>query len=115
MASLTLLIVELNENDRTLGKLRYVLPVFLDDDGQRRKISKLQGTPGLRDHYLPKIILAAVIRICFCAVAHDSLYVCLPAMFTLYLIYGFIRPRISSRMRHDIEEEDDEARRTGAH
>jgi len=36
------------------------------------------------------------------------LYYLLPAFFTLYLIYGFIRPRISRRMRHEIEEEEEE-------
>jgi len=36
------------------------------------------------------------------------LYYVLPAFFTLYLVYGFIRPRISHRIRHEIEEEDDE-------
>jgi hypothetical protein len=35
----------------------------------------------------------------------------LPIFFTLYLIYGFIRPRISREIRHEIEaggDEDDE-------
>jgi CDP-diacylglycerol--serine O-phosphatidyltransferase len=32
----------------------------------------------------------------------------LPVFFTGYLIYGFIRPRISRKMRREIEEEDDE-------
>jgi CDP-diacylglycerol--serine O-phosphatidyltransferase len=36
------------------------------------------------------------------------LYYVLPAFFTAYLVYGFIRPRISRRIRHEIEEEDDE-------
>ena len=36
------------------------------------------------------------------------LYYVLPALFTVYLVYGFIRPRISGRMRREIEEEDDE-------
>jgi len=31
-----------------------------------------------------------------------------PVMFTLYLLYGFIRPRISRKVRHEIEEEDEE-------
>jgi hypothetical protein len=35
------------------------------------------------------------------------LYV-LPAFFTLYLVYGFIRPRISRHWRREIEEEDEE-------
>jgi CDP-diacylglycerol--serine O-phosphatidyltransferase len=34
--------------------------------------------------------------------------VVLPALLTLYLLYGFIRPRISRQMRRGIEEEDDE-------
>jgi CDP-diacylglycerol--serine O-phosphatidyltransferase len=38
----------------------------------------------------------------------------LPIFFTAYLIYGFIRPRISGRVRKEIEEEDeDEGPRTG--
>jgi CDP-diacylglycerol---serine O-phosphatidyltransferase len=34
--------------------------------------------------------------------------VILPVIFTLYLLYGFIRPRISRKVRHEIEEEEDE-------
>jgi CDP-diacylglycerol--serine O-phosphatidyltransferase len=33
--------------------------------------------------------------------------VVLPLFFTSYLVYGFIRPRISRRIRHEIEEEDE--------
>ena len=36
------------------------------------------------------------------------LYYVLPAFFTLYLIYGFVRPRISRKIRYEIEEEEDE-------
>jgi CDP-diacylglycerol--serine O-phosphatidyltransferase len=36
------------------------------------------------------------------------LFYVLPAIFTLYLLYGFIRPRISRRMRREIEEEDED-------
>jgi hypothetical protein len=32
----------------------------------------------------------------------------LPAFFTLYLVYGFVRPRISGKMRREIEEEDED-------
>ena len=30
------------------------------------------------------------------------------AFFTAYLVYGFVRPRISREMRKEIEEEDDD-------
>ena len=32
----------------------------------------------------------------------------LPALFTLYLIYGFVRPSISRRMRREIEDDDED-------
>jgi CDP-diacylglycerol--serine O-phosphatidyltransferase len=32
----------------------------------------------------------------------------LPVIFTAYLVYGFIRPRVSRRVRYEIEDEDDE-------
>jgi CDP-diacylglycerol--serine O-phosphatidyltransferase len=37
----------------------------------------------------------------------------LPSIFTLYLLYGFVRPRISRKVRHEIEEEEEEE--DGAH
>jgi CDP-diacylglycerol--serine O-phosphatidyltransferase len=38
------------------------------------------------------------------------LHFVLPLVFTAYLLYGFVRPRISRKVREDIEEEteDDE-------
>jgi len=37
----------------------------------------------------------------------------LPILFTAYLVYGFIRPRLSRKMVHDIEEEDEEGETSG--
>jgi len=34
--------------------------------------------------------------------------VVLPLFFTAYLVYGFIRPRLSRKMRDEIEQEEDE-------
>jgi CDP-diacylglycerol--serine O-phosphatidyltransferase len=34
--------------------------------------------------------------------------VVLPVIFTLYLLYGFVRPRISRKVRHEIEEEEED-------
>jgi hypothetical protein len=36
----------------------------------------------------------------------------LPFFFTAYLLYGFIRPRLSRKIRHEIEEEEDEPEST---
>src|SRR5438876_7551448 len=37
----------------------------------------------------------------------------LPILFTAYLVYGFIRPRLSRKMVHDIEEEDEAEETSG--
>jgi hypothetical protein len=34
--------------------------------------------------------------------------VLLPVMFTAYLVYGFIRPRLSRKLVHEIEDQDEE-------
>ena len=56
-----------------------------------------------------KAILAALFLGLILVLRERILYYVLPALFTLYLVYGFIRPRISGRMRREIEEEDDES------
>jgi CDP-diacylglycerol--serine O-phosphatidyltransferase len=56
----------------------------------------------------PKMV-AIVLVVGFFILLWDKLLLfVLPALFTLYLLYGFVRPFISGRMRHEIEEEDDE-------
>ena len=36
------------------------------------------------------------------------IYWVLPLFFTIYLLYGFIRPWVSRKMRHEIEDDDDD-------
>jgi CDP-diacylglycerol--serine O-phosphatidyltransferase len=55
-----------------------------------------------------KTIVAIIFAAALVILRRLILPVVLPIMFTLYLLYGFIRPRISRRVRHEIEEEDDE-------
>ena len=43
-----------------------------------------------------------------CPIRRQVIPLVLPILFTAYLIYGFIRPRLSRKMVHDIEEEDEE-------
>jgi CDP-diacylglycerol--serine O-phosphatidyltransferase len=55
-----------------------------------------------------KAIVAAMFLGLILVFREKILYYVLPVVFTAYLLYGFIRPRISRRVRHEIEEEDDE-------
>ena len=117
VASLTLLIIQLNEKDRTLGKWNYLLVVvllFLS----AMMVSTVKypsfKSLGLRStSTFAKAILAALFLGLILVLREKILYYVLPAFFTLYLIYGFIRPRISRRIRHEIEEEEDEAGESG--
>ena len=114
VASLTLLIVRLIETDRTLGPLKYVLPVVLVFLSAMMvstvKYPSFKAL-GLRSTItFPKIIVTALVfGLIF--VSYWLLYYVLPALFTAYLVYGFIRPRISHRVRYEFEEEEDEEER----
>ncbi len=112
VSSLTLLIIQLNEKDKTLGKWAYLLPVvllFLS----AMMVSTVKypsfKSLGLRSSstFSRAILMALFVGFLLILWKVILIYV-LPAFFTLYLIYGFIRPRISRQMRREIEEEEDE-------
>ncbi|HEX4120047.1 MAG TPA: CDP-diacylglycerol--serine O-phosphatidyltransferase [Verrucomicrobiae bacterium] len=60
-----------------------------------------------------KTIIAIIFAAALVILRRLILPIVLPIMFILYLLYGFIRPRISRKVRHEIEEEDDEEEQTG--
>ncbi|MFO1487188.1 MAG: CDP-diacylglycerol--serine O-phosphatidyltransferase [Verrucomicrobiota bacterium] len=113
VASLTLLIIELNEKDKPLGKWNYLLVVvllFLSAMMVSTVRYPTFKSLGLRStSTFAKAICGAMFLGLILVLREKILYYVLPALFTAYLIYGFIRPRISRRMRHEIEEEDDDA------
>jgi CDP-diacylglycerol--serine O-phosphatidyltransferase len=118
VASLTLLIVHINEKERTLGKWGYFLAlVLLFLSAMMVSTVKYPSfkTLGLRStSTFIKAILAALL-IGVVLVLRSVFVYLLPAFFTVYLIYGFIRPRISRKVRYEIEEdEDDEEPESGA-
>jgi CDP-diacylglycerol---serine O-phosphatidyltransferase len=112
VASLTLLIIQLNENEKTLGKWKYFLVVVLVLLSAMM-VSTVKypsfKSLGLRaTSTFVKAIFAALFLGLILVLREKILYYVLPAFFTLYLVYGFVRPRISRRIRHEIEEEDEE-------
>jgi len=112
VVSLTLLIIHLNEKERSLGPWQYVpavVLVFLS----AMMVSTVRypsfKTLGLRStSTFSKAIWAALFLGGLLVLREKVLYYVLPAFFTLYLLYGFIRPRLSWTLRHEIEEEEDE-------
>ena len=118
VASLTLMIIQFNEKERSLGNWKYFLVavmIFLSVMMVSRvKYPTFKGL-GLRSSstFLKAVIAAAILG--FVLVLRDKiLYYVLPALFTAYLVYGFVRPRISRQMRREIEEEDEDQNGQGA-
>lgn len=112
VASLTLLIIHLNENEKSLGKWNYFLAVVLVFLSVMM-VSTVKypsfKSLGLRSSStFVKAIFAALFLGLILVLREKILYYVLPAFFTLYLIYGFVRPRISRKIRYEIEEEEDE-------
>lgn len=112
VASLTLLLLWLNEKEFPQTKWRFLLPVvmiFLSammvsevkypsfkslDFRARRSFFKM---------------LSIVLVIGFLVILRDKvLPVAAPTIFIAYLVYGFIRPRIPRKTVHEIEDEDDD-------
>ena len=123
VASLTLMVIKLNETPRKmpdgsvvvgieLGAWKYFLAVvllFLSAMMVSTVKYPTFKSLGLRStSTFLKAIIAALFLGIILVFREKILYYLLPAFFTLYLIYGFVRPRISHRMRHEIEEEEDE-------
>jgi CDP-diacylglycerol---serine O-phosphatidyltransferase len=112
VSSLTLLILQLNANDKSLGPWKYLLVIvllFLS----AMMVSTVRypsfKSLGLRStSTFTKAILAALFVGLLLILREKVLYYLLPAFFTLYLVYGFIRPRISRQVRREIEEEDED-------
>lgn len=112
VASLTLLIIHFNENEKSLGMGNYVIAavlIFLS----AMMVSTVRypsfKSLGLRSTSTFTKILGAALFIGALVIFREKvLYYVLPAFFTLYLIYGFIRPSLSRAWRKEIEEEDEE-------
>src|SRR6266567_4683998 len=112
VSSLTLLIIQLNEHERTLGKWKWLLvAVLLFLSAMMVSTVRYPSfkSLGLRStSTFTKAIIAALFVGFLLVLWRVILIYVLPTFFTLYLVYGFIRPRISRAMRREIEEEDEE-------
>jgi CDP-diacylglycerol--serine O-phosphatidyltransferase len=112
VASLTLLIIHFNKNEKSLGHWGYLLPVVLVFLSAMM-VSEVRypsfKSLGLRSTTtFLKVIGAALFVGLMLILREKILYYVLPTFFTAYLIYGFVRPHISRAWRKEIEEDDDE-------
>ena len=119
VASLTLLLLWAEDHDYRKFResyIRYLLPAMLVFLSlmmvSQVKYPTFKKLDLRATRTFPKMV-AIVLVVGFFILLWDKLLLfVLPALFTLYLLYGFVRPFISGRMRHEIEEEDDEEEET---
>lgn len=112
VASLTLFIINLNEREKNLGHWGLTLPVVLIFLSAMM-VSEVRypsfKSLGLRSTTtFLKVIIAALFVGFLLILREKILYYVLPLFFTGYLIYGFVRPRLSRSMRREIEDEDED-------
>lgn len=111
VASLTLLMIHLDQADFAPTKWTYALPVVLlflsammvstvKYPTFKRFDLKATGT-------FTKTLIAALFVGSVVVFREKILYIVMPILFTAYLLYGFVRPRISRRVRREIEEDED--------
>jgi CDP-diacylglycerol---serine O-phosphatidyltransferase len=112
VASLTLFMIWWDEKEFATGRWRYFLPVLLlflswmmvsNVRYPSFKTLDLRATRTFTKTLVAIMFLGSILIF-----REKILVFVLPAFFTAYLIYGFIRPRISRKIRHEIEEEGDE-------
>ena len=112
VASLTLFMIWWDEKEFATGWWRYLLPVLLlflswmmvsNVRYPSFKTLDLRATRTFTKTLVAILFLGSILIF-----REKILVFVLPAFFTAYLIYGFIRPRISREIRHEIEEEEEE-------
>jgi CDP-diacylglycerol---serine O-phosphatidyltransferase len=119
VASITLFLLWLDDHrwlDERFAKTpwRYVLPVIMVFLSfmmvSEVKYPSFKSLDWRAKRTFPKMV-AIILAAAFLFIARKQILpVVLPAIFTTYLVYGFVRPRLSRKIVHDIEdeEEDDE-------
>jgi CDP-diacylglycerol--serine O-phosphatidyltransferase len=112
VASITLFLLWWEDKGFATGTWRYILPfimLFLSI----MMVSEVKypsfKTLDLRaTRTFTKTVIAVLFIGCLVIMRNYLLPIVLPLMITAYLVYGFVRPHISRRMRQEIEEEEEE-------
>jgi CDP-diacylglycerol--serine O-phosphatidyltransferase len=112
VASLTLLLLWIEEDRVKHSLWRYGLPalmLFLSIMMVSEVKYPTFKSLNLRaQRKFTKLVIAALFVGCLLILRERVLYWVLPLLFTLYLLYGFVRPWLPHRTREEIEEEEEE-------
>jgi CDP-diacylglycerol--serine O-phosphatidyltransferase len=112
VASLTLFMMWWDEKEFAVGRWRYLLPVLLlflsammvsNVKYPSFKTLDLRATRTFTKTLITILFIGSVVIL-----REKILVFVLPLFFTAYLIYGFVRPRISRQILREIEDEDED-------
>jgi CDP-diacylglycerol---serine O-phosphatidyltransferase len=117
VASLTLFLLWWDDRDFAKGTWRYFLPVIMVilsvmmvSDVRYPSFKSLD----LRaKRTFTRMVVSILVIGAFIILWKKVLPWVLPLLFTGYLIYGLVRPKISPKVRHEIEDEDDDSNGSG--
>lgn len=112
VASLTLFILWVEEKNFQRGYWRYMLPVILVFLSVMMVSNvKYPSFKSINLHTrrnFTKMLIAVLFIGMVFVLREKILQFVLPALFTAYLVYGFIRPRISRKLVQEIEDDDED-------
>jgi CDP-diacylglycerol---serine O-phosphatidyltransferase len=113
VASLTWFLIWWDVRDFAVGRWKYLLPVLLlflswmmvsEVRYPSFKSLDLRSTRTFTKTLVTIIFIGSIL-----VLWEKILVFVLPVVFTAYLVYGFVRPKISRRMRQEIEEDEGDA------
>lgn len=112
VASLTLFLLWLEAKEFPRGNWRFVLPVLLVFLSAMMvsevKYPAFKNINWRTSPPFQKMVAIILVIGLFFILWNKILPVALPVIFTAYLLYGFVRPYLSRRMRREIERDEDE-------
>jgi len=112
VASLTLFLLWFEEKGFARSKWLYAMPVIMAFLSlmmvSEVKYPSFKSLDLRAKRTFTKMTLIVLLIGCVVVMWNTLLPIVLPIVFVSYLLYGFIRPRISGRYRRVIEEEEDE-------
>jgi CDP-diacylglycerol---serine O-phosphatidyltransferase len=112
VASLTLFLLWWQNKDFVIGRWRYLLPVIMVFLSfmmvSEVKYPSFKSLDWRARRTFPKMIAITLLGGVFLIAWRRVLPIVLPLVFTTYLVYGFVRPRLSRQLVREIEEEDDD-------
>lgn len=112
VASLTLFLMWWEDRNFAVGTWRYALPIimlflsFMMVSEVKYPSFKTLDMKSRRP--FPTLVMGVLFIGCLLILRDKILPIILPLFMTAYLIYGFFRPHISRKVRHEIEDEEDE-------